>query len=72
MSVVGFDWNENYVKKDGDDESENAYIDKFIKKVTDEPELQTCKYIGKSNSPPTKSEHNGSHGSRKSDDMELD
>ncbi|KAG2243602.1 hypothetical protein Bca52824_094556 [Brassica carinata] len=32
----------------------------------------TCKYIGKSNSPPTKSEHNGSHGRRNSDDMELD
>jgi heat shock protein 4 len=32
----------------------------------------TCKYIGKSNSPPGKSEHNGSHGRRKSDDMELD
>ncbi|KAF8062617.1 hypothetical protein N665_1196s0023 [Sinapis alba] len=32
----------------------------------------TCKYIAKSNSPPTKSEHNSSHGSRKSDDMELD
>ncbi|KAJ4879184.1 heat shock 70 kDa protein 16-like [Raphanus sativus] len=29
-------------------------------------------YIVKSNSPPKKSEHNGSHGSRKSDDMELD
>lgn len=33
---------------------------------------RTCKYIGKSNSPPTKSEHNGSHGRRNSDDMELD
>lgn len=32
----------------------------------------TCKYIGKSNSPPAKPEHNGSYGSRKSDDMELD
>ncbi|CAN8294188.1 unnamed protein product [Cochlearia groenlandica] len=32
----------------------------------------TCKYIGKSNSPPSKPEHNGSHASRKSDDMELD
>ncbi|CAF2082628.1 hypothetical protein YC2023_069848 [Brassica napus] len=32
----------------------------------------TCKYIGKSNSPPNKSEHNGSHGRRNSDDMELD
>lgn len=33
---------------------------------------RTCKYIGKSNSPPNKSEHNGSHGRRNSDDMELD
>ncbi|KAL1188667.1 Heat shock 70 kDa protein 16 [Cardamine amara subsp. amara] len=33
----------------------------------------TCKYIGKSNSPPTKSEHNGSQGSRRnSDDMDVD
>ncbi|CAH8372107.1 unnamed protein product [Eruca vesicaria subsp. sativa] len=32
----------------------------------------TCKYIGKSTPPPTKSEHNGSHGRRNSDDMELD
>ncbi|XP_010493114.1 PREDICTED: heat shock 70 kDa protein 16 [Camelina sativa] len=33
----------------------------------------TCKYIGKSNSPPMKPEHNGgSQGSRNSDDMEVD